>query len=237
MRGKQSGFKYPLFLLYVCSFLATTTSSFAKDNHQNFTQAHLGETAYLVSQRELLLGLRQTSYGVLDYLSAETIPLYDLLGSWNLFAKLRVFQNELFALAARAGIFYITLEQLPEVQNKGLYRYFIGGTMSLRLADAWQNHFNLNNTSLHGAEVLVKNADLTMQDRIINIENDVEYRVDDRRTVLVGTGYDLSAKKFALGASHRWQWSSFYLKLGLTFKTTVARGMSMLPYFDLGVRI
>lgn len=216
---------------------SSSLASFAKETTRNLTQAHLGETAYLVGQRELLLGLRQTSYGVLDYLSAETIPLYDLLGSWNLFAKLRLFQNELFALAARTGIFYITLEQLPEVQNRGLYRYFIGGTMSLRLAETLFTHLNVNNTSLHGVDVWVKDSGLTVQNQLTNIENDVEYRFNDRRSVLVGTGYDLSAKKFTLGASHLWQWSSFYMKLGLTFKTASARGMLMLPYFDLGVHI
>jgi len=214
--------------------LAASSSTLV--HRRDLTQAHLGDTAYTVNRSELLLSLRQVSYGLWDNLSVETVPLYDLLGSWNLFGKVRIFRADPIAVSARAGMFYITLEQLPEVQNSALYRYFIGATASVRLSEVVLYHLNLNNTSLQG-DFLSSNRGPTMKGKLTNVENDVEYRFDDKRTVLVGTGYDLKVHKFSLGASHLWTWSSLFLKLGLTFKTTAISGMSMLPYFDLGIRI
>lgn len=231
--------KQLLFLSF--SFLWFCGTSFAeqapKKSIKHLTQAHLGDTAYLVAKKELLLGLRQVSYGLLPYLSLETAPLYDMFGSWNVFTKFQLLKMGPMALAARLGLFYITLEQLPEVQNGMFYRYFIGGTASFRLMDYFYYHFNINNTSLHGNFITSKDQKLNMASKLTNIENDIEYRANDNQSILIGAGYDLSSRKFTLGASHLWMWSSLFLKLGLTFKTTPAIGMTVLPYFDLGIRI
>lgn len=194
------------------------------------TLAHLGETAFVLKKKELLLGLRKSAYGIFDWFSLETIPLYDLLGSWNIFGKLKLFTIDPVTVAGRGGIFYITrIEQLPEVEQDSLYRHYLGGTVSTELNESILYHLNVNHSSLFGA----------IKKKSFNIENDLEYKMNERRSVLGAIGYQVSAKKISLGGSHIWKWSTFHLQLGLTFETGLSREpvtLSMLPVFDLGVR-
>lgn len=211
-----------VFFIFIFLYSSFT---FAKEN-KNLTQAHLGDTAYLVSQKELLLSLRQVSFGVLPYLALETAPLYDMFGSWNFFTKIKLLHITPVTTSARLGIFYMTAEP---------FRYFWGGTASIHLLAPLFYHLNINNTSLHGNTLVQGNSKLFS--KLTNVENDLEYRVNDRQSILIGGGYDFSSQKFKLGASHLWGWSTLYLKLGLTFNTNVQMGMTVLPFFDLGVRI
>lgn len=234
----MNGGKTLLKLLGIFSPIVVASICFSQtlSSKHDLTQAHLGDTAYVVAVRELLLGLRKTSYGITSHVSVETVPLYDMLGSWNIFSKVSVIEFGPAALSLRGGIFYITLEQLPELQTGGLYRYFFGGTASVRWSDEWLSHLNINNTGLHG-NVVSKYQKFNMSSKLTNLESDIEYRFNDRQTILAGMGYDLSFQKFSLGGSHVWKWSSLFLKLGMTLRTAPIEGMSVLPFFDLGIRI
>lgn len=206
----------------------------SRESQEELTQAHLGETAFLLRKKELLLGLRQTAYGIFDWFSLETVPLYDLFGSWNIFGKLGLFSIDPITIAARGGIFYVTLEQLPEAEQSSIYRAYLGGTLSAKVNELLRYHLNVNNTSLHG-DIIFGN-DMMHVKNLLNIESDLEYKFNDRRSVVGAAGYNISTKKVSLGGSHVWRWSTFHLKLGLTFRTGISKGLTMLPFFDLGIR-
>lgn len=213
--------------------MAAQESAPRDDRGGELTLAHLGETAFLLKNREVLLGLRKSAYGVFNWFSLETMPFYDLLGSWNIFGKLRVLNLDPVAVAARAGIFYITLDEpLPEVEQSSSYRVYLGGVVSAKLSDTMLYHFNVNNTSLHG-DIMTQNK------KLFNIENDLEYKMNERRSVIGAVGYNVSTKKISFGGSHLWKWSTFHLQLGLTFRAGgIPNGVhiNMLPVFDLGLR-
>jgi len=198
--------------------------------------AHLGETAFLLKKKELLLGLRKSAYGIFNWFSLETIPFYDLLGSWNIFGKVRLFTLDPVTVAARAGIFYVTLDEpLPEIEQSSIYRLYLGGTISTKINETILYHLNLNNTSLHS----IGNDHVGQNKKRFNIENDLEYKVSERRSVMGAVGYNVSTKKISLGGSHIWKWSTFHLQLGLTFRAGgIPDGVTinMLPVFDLGLR-
>lgn len=208
-----------------------------KQRGGELTQAHLGETAFVLRKKELLLGLRKSAYGIFNWFSLETIPLHDLLGSWNIFGKLKLFTLGPITVAGRGGIFYITrIEQLPEVEQSSLYRHYLGGTVSTELNESVLYHLNMNSSGLFGA---AQDPQWLQKKKSFNIENDLEYKVNERRSVIGAIGYQVSAKKILLGGSHIWKWSTFHLQLGLTFETGFLREpvtLSMLPVFDLGIR-
>ena len=226
--------KRGIIIIAIISLFVSISKAAPQETQEELTQAHLGETAFLLRKKELLLGLRQTAYGIFDWFSLETIPLYDLFGSWNIFGKLKLVAIDPVSLAARAGIFYLTLEELPEAQPSSMYRVYFGGTLSAKVDDFIHYHLNINNTSLHGN--IIFGNDMIHIKKLLNIENDLEYKFNDRRSVVGAAGYNVSTKKVSLGGSHVWRWSTFHLKLGLTFRTGISRGLTMLPFFDLGIR-
>lgn len=205
-----------------------------KQRGGEMTLAHLSETAFVLKKKELLLGLRKSAYGIFDWFSLETVPLYDLLGSWNIFGKLKFFTISPVTVAGRGGIFYITKrEELPEVEQSSLYRAYLGGTVSTELNERVLYHLNLNTTRLLEIDKEIQRK------KFFHIENDLEYKVSERRSVIGAMGYEVSAKKVLLGGSHIWKWSTFHLQLGLTFETGLSSepvSLSMLPIFDLGIR-
>lgn len=221
-----------LVFIFIIGFLYPDYASCA----ENITQAHLGETAYLTPRGKWMIGLRQLNYGLFDRFSVETIPLYSLLGSWNVFGKVKLIDANTWAVAARAGMFYVTWEPIPEVRDSSLWRYMLSSILSLQLSPIMQIHFNVSNTGLYG-DIISRKVGIDIKRRLINLESDIEYRVTDKRRILVGTGYDFSSEKFTLGGSHLWYWTTLYLKLGLTFRTNMRQGLSLLPYFDIGIQI
>ncbi|MEK7790225.1 MAG: hypothetical protein AAB309_01190, partial [Deltaproteobacteria bacterium] len=112
--------KRGIIIIAIISLFVSISKAAPQETQEELTQAHLGETAFLLRKKELLLGLRQTAYGIFDWFSLETIPLYDLFGSWNIFGKLKLVAIDPVSLAARAGIFYLTLEELPEAQPSSM---------------------------------------------------------------------------------------------------------------------
>lgn len=217
-------------------FLSFPYALGSEEGAKHLTQAHLGETAHVIGRGKLLVGLRQLGYGVTNRFSIETIPLYSLLGTWSVFGKAKLLDFDKWDVAVRGGVFYITWEQLPEVQDASFWRYYVGGIVSLRLNENLRTHFNISNTSLHG-DILSKNLGIKTEDQLTNLETDIEYRRNDKHRILVGAGYNFSTENFTLGGSHLWLWTDVYLKLGMTFRTKIKQGISLLPYFDLGIVI
>ena len=235
MGGKPSYIR--LFAFFILTFFSPFLSPVLAQSPvltQKLTQAHLGETAHVVDPGKLLVALRQMSYGAYERVSIETVPLYNLLGSWNLFGKVNVLEQGPLSIAGRAGFFYVTWEQLPEIKDKPLTRYYVGGIASLNVSPVLDVHLNVSNTSLYG-DLLSSKKDLQIQNKLVTFQGDVDYALTDQRHMLVGTGYDVLTKKVSVGGSHLWQWATFYVKLGMTFKTAMTQGVTLLPYFDVGI--
>ena len=218
--------------------IPAVTASAPAPSRMNLTQAHLSETAYIVKPGKWLVSLRQVSYGLFEKVAVETIPLYSFFGSWSLFGKVKLIDVDPWTWSVRGGIFYITLDSLPEIQHRALHRYVVSSMLSVRLSEIIYTHFSLSNSSLHG-NILGKQLGLQVMNELTNLDGDIEYRVSDKRRILGGSGYNFSTKIFSMGGSHYWDWTKVFLKFGLTFKMATAhqRGISFLPFFDVGVHL
>ena len=197
---------------------------------------NLGQTAYVIPHREWLLGPRILGYGVFPHIELHTVPVFDLLGSWNLFLKMNILETPYGAISALGGVAYIDIEELTGIRDITYFKYILGGTISVPVHDRIKIHLNADNSQF--SKNLARVLDLkgfSFYEAFTNLRADAEWRYSEKRTIIVGSGWDFASRQLAIGGSHVWNVGLFSLELGFN-----ARPMSdkfpLHPFLNFWVR-
>ena len=171
-------------------------------------------TGHTLGQREIILGLGNVSLGLTNRFQISTNVFLYLLQIYNGAIKYGIYKSESFNLSAGLEFNYLNIDTSEDkLEMSSLSPYLAA---SYKASERWNIHV-MGRLSKFAGMAEIKEVELKGYLSGTTLMAGVEYSVSRRMKLLAEAGYDASFKSFHLSSAVLFGWSTFRLKLGVSY--------------------